>query len=83
MTLWGIVVTADDETLRTRLARRDHASAVDSAGRINDWAAYMWREHPDHASKIRADVVEWDGTAEEHAAELAQAELYEAEENND
>lgn len=82
MTLWGIVITADDQTLSTRLARRDRNSAVESAGRINDWAYYMWREHPDHAARISAEVVEWPGTAEEHAVELAKAEAYEQEEEH-
>jgi hypothetical protein len=61
----------------------DKDAGNESAARINDWVAHMERNHPQTTPRIVADVVEWHGSVETHARELADLNRYIAEEEQE
>lgn len=81
MTLWAVEVSGGN--VATQFPTRSRAMAVESAGRINDWVAYMNREHPGAVGGVMAEVIEWPHSAQRHAIELAQSEAYMAEEQQE
>jgi hypothetical protein len=69
-TLWAVHVEGPDDIL----AMPDRATADIKADEING-IAQMLRNRPDASPndpRISAKVIEWDGTAEEHAEYLAE-----------
>lgn len=79
MTLWAVKVESAGQALAASFPSSSRDSAVESAGRINDWVAYMNREHAGQSPNVSAEVIEWQGTPEAHAVELAASEAYMAE----
>lgn len=69
-TLWAVHVLGPDDLVPVK----DRAEGDRLAAEINDMAR-QWRERPDASPldpRISAELVPWDGSAEQHAASLAE-----------
>lgn len=68
--LWAVRVRAEDKTLDQMYPVETEADARDSAGRLNTWVREQTIKHPETAPALRAEVIEWPNTPEEHAESL-------------
>lgn len=72
--LWAVHVEGPDDVL----AAADRADAETHANAINEWYA-RWSTRPDADPgldpRVHANVIEWDGTPEDHAADLARGDV--------
>lgn len=74
MTLWAVEVTSAENGVRTSFPAMSRESAVESAGRINDWIHRVRRDHVNETTELKgvsADVIPWAGTDEEHRRQLS------------
>lgn len=69
-TLWAVHIQGPDDVIATD----DRADAEMHANAINEWFA-RWSARPEADPlvdpRVRAEVVEWEGDPEGHAADLA------------
>lgn len=69
--LWAVRIRTPDETLNQMYAVGSHEEGQESASRLNLWIRLQQIKHPKTAPALKAEVIEWPHSSDEHADQLA------------
>ena len=70
-TLYGVRVRAENGTLDQMYPVESEQAGHESASRLNLWVRIQSIKHPDTAPALRAEVIDWPLSSDEHATQLA------------